>query len=105
MPQFDAFKDKNDFDPIFKVKGERVIKPKDGKADIKVENEHDSDSVSFGSSSGKENEAKKNQESDEDSLDQEFTESENEEDKLLSIKRNYVLGMLSKNREVFIFDK
>ena len=109
MPVIEIFKNQNEFDPVFKVdKKRKRVKDKTAlgvTAQPKSEKDSDLDSVSLEESSSGEEEKVDGLDSKASLSHSEETDEELEADKLVQLQNKYIMGMLSRNRELFLFDR
>ena len=115
MPHLNIFKERNEFDPIFQGERGKIRKKRTDKGELAVsgsgKNSSDIDSVSIDthSSLDEKNNKKMAAIESEGSLSnsdaQESDDEQDEADELVKMDHRFVLGMLSSNRELFLFDR
>ena len=108
LPNIDCFKEQNEFDPVFKIdKRKMKVKNKNATTSKMKQSQDSSDLASVSDSdSSKDSQEDKPAVDSKDSLSQsEETDDEAEADKMFKLQNRYVLGMLSSNHELFLFDR
>lgn len=114
MPKLNVFKERNEFDPVFQVERGGRIQPKmpdHARVEKKVEKSAGSseiESVTIDSNSTINDQKKLVAIDSADSLSNSNaigSDDSDEADQLVKLQHRFVLGMLSSNRELFLFDR